>query len=141
MNRYGARKRAPVPVFIAMTIVLFVFSLSAADSFGLVPYYIDGSSPSLTTSGTEPSRSLALRDLPELGSELEGPATSHEPRATSLPERIAISAIGLDLPVQNPSTRDIETLDEYLKEGPVRYVDSARLGEKGNVTKPLAQET
>ena len=50
-----------------------------------------------------------------------------------MPERIAISAIGLDLPVQNPSTRDIETLDEYLKEGPVRYVDSARLGEKGNV--------
>ena len=30
-------------------------------------------------------------------------------------------------------TRDIAALDELLKDGPVRYVDSSRLGEKGNV--------
>lgn len=50
-----------------------------------------------------------------------------------MPERIVIPAIGLDLNVQNPSTRDIAALDVFLKNGPVRYVDSAKLGEKGNV--------
>ena len=43
------------------------------------------------------------------------------------------ASIGLDLNIQNPATRDIGTLDEILKDGPARYVDSALLGEKGNV--------
>jgi LPXTG-site transpeptidase (sortase) family protein len=41
--------------------------------------------------------------------------------------------VSIDLPVQNPNTRDIEVLDTLLQDGPVRYVDSAQLGEKGNV--------
>ncbi|OGG79591.1 hypothetical protein A3A39_02060 [Candidatus Kaiserbacteria bacterium RIFCSPLOWO2_01_FULL_54_13] len=116
--------RAPVPVFMASTIVIFFLSLSAADSVGFVPCYLDG-----TCNG-----SVALSNLPELG---ETPVNSEQQTANSqptvLPERIVISEIDLDLPVQNPETRDIATLDEFLKDGPVRYVDSARLGEKGNV--------
>lgn len=44
-----------------------------------------------------------------------------------------ISEVDIDLPIQNPESRDIKVLDEILKKGPVRYVDSARLGENGNV--------
>jgi LPXTG-site transpeptidase (sortase) family protein len=125
MRTSNMPKRAPVPVYMATTIVIFFLSLSAADSVGFVPYYVDGS---------EPSKSLALRDLPELGSETSEPLVVEEQSTLAvLPERIAISAIDLDLPVQNPNTRDIEELDEVLKDGPVRYVDSAQLGEKGNV--------
>jgi len=125
-NATRKAKRAPFPVYLSMAVVIFVCTLSAADSVGFVPCYVDD-----TPCSTE---SVALSNLPELGEELPFSNLQVEPEVPSvLPERIIISAIDLDLPVQNPQTRDIEKLDEYLKEGPVRYMDSAELGEKGNV--------
>lgn len=128
---YEARTSTPKPskkAFAAVFAVLFVLSFSAADSVGFVPYYIDGSAP----------RNIALADLPELGNKQQPVATSTAPVAEEAPapvkpERIIVSSIDLDLPIQNPSTRDIEALDEVLKKGPARYVDSALLGAKGNV--------
>ena len=126
--QFQAPRRAPAPVFMAATIVIFFLSLSAADSIGFVPCYVDGSE---CLPGQGENGAVALSNLPELGSD---PVPAPEiPEAVALPVRIAIAAINLDLPVQNPNTRDIEKLDELLKDGPVRYVDSARLGEKGNV--------
>src|SRR5581483_922442 len=49
------------------------------------------------------------------------------------PARIKIDSVGIDLPVQNPDTRDVNALDDLLKAGPARYVDSAELGQNGNV--------
>ncbi|MBI2613027.1 sortase [Candidatus Kaiserbacteria bacterium] len=133
-------QKPPKPVFVATTIVIFFLSLSAAESVGFVPCYVDGTectaeavSPAVFARGGGPE-TVALSSLPELG---PAPANSFQLTADSsqsvLPEQIVIPEIDLDLPVQNPETRDIATLDEYLKDGPVRYVDSARLGEKGNV--------
>jgi LPXTG-site transpeptidase (sortase) family protein len=121
----GTPKKPPFSVFLAATAVIFILSLSAADSVGFVPYYVDG---------TEPSRSrLALSDLPELGEEVTPVAEPEVIAEGVLPTRIRINAIGLDLPLSNPATRDLEELDAVLKDGPARYVDSAKLGEKGNV--------
>ena len=108
-------QKPPFGVFLSATIVIFFLTLSAADSVGLVPNYIDGS-----------NSKIALANLPQLG---EGNATAEG----ILPERIVISAIGMDLPIQNPATKDIDALTEVLKAGPARYVDSARPGEKGNM--------
>ena len=122
------RREAPKGVFVAVAVMLFFCSLSAADSIGFVPYYVDGS---------ESSREVALSDLPELGEENIQPiAAVVEPTVTEVgvkPEHISIASVDLDLPVQNPETRDIEKLDELLKKGPARYVDSALLGQKGNI--------
>lgn len=120
---HKSKQKPPKTVFLAATIVIFFSALSVADSVGLVPYYIDGSEPART-------ETLALSNLPELGEPVMLPAPAPE---AVLPTQITIDAINLDLTVQNPETRDIATLDEFLKKGPVRYVDSARLGEKGNV--------
>lgn len=110
--------------FLAATVVIFVMSLSAADSIGFVPYYIDG---------TEPTRSrVAISDLPELGEKKPISTPQPEPMGV-VPTRIRSAAINLDLQVQDSTTRDIDELTEMLKDGPVRYVDSAKLGEKGNV--------
>lgn len=121
-------KKAPFSVFLAATAVIFILSLSAADSVGFVPYYIDG---------TEPTRSkVALNELPELGEEEnqgQGIRDEGTQEAGIEPTRIRIGEIGLDLPVSNPETRDLEELDAVLKSGPARYVDSAKLGEKGNI--------
>lgn len=121
-------KKPPKRVFFAASTVMFFLLLSVADSVGFVPYYIDG---------TPSNKNLALQNLPELGEE-QTPAQPVQEEPTTVgpiasPSRIVISSIDLDLPVQNPGTRDVAALDELLKAGPARYVDSAKLGEKGNV--------
>lgn len=52
---------------------------------------------------------------------------------TTNPVHITIGSIDLDLPIQNPTTRDVNTLDALLVSGPARYSGSAKLGEDGNV--------
>lgn len=118
-------KRAPLRVYFSASIVMFFLTLSAADSVGLVPCSFDG------TCSTGASEDVRLSNLPELGTENE--TTTVTVATATLPGRIVIPAISLDLPVQNPSTRDINALDTLLQSGPARYVDSAKLGEKGNV--------
>lgn len=139
-----AQKGPPAPVFVATTIVIFFLSLSAAESVGFVPCYVDGTectanvpARSISVGPFDANREVvALSELPELGPSTD---SMNSPQAGSglvsgvEPERIVISEVNIDLPVQNPQTRDIPTLDVYLKKGPVRYVDSAKLGEKGNV--------
>src|SRR3989338_445893 len=130
---YTNRQKPPKRVFFAAVVVVFFCTVSAADSVGFVPNYIDGS--------PAPSRAdvVSLADLPQLG-ELnvqmnpDGGTGQATPAVVAvLPERIKISAIGLDLPVQNPATKDINALDTLLQKGPARYVDSAKLGASGNM--------
>lgn len=120
----NTKPETPFSVFLALVVFIFFCSLSVADSIGFVPYYIDGSTP-LTTSDTATADPAAtFREIAHIG----------EPSVPTVsPTHIAIPAINLDLPVQNPTTRDIATLDALLQSGPARYVDSARLGERGNV--------
>lgn len=124
-----APRKASFPAFCATTALIFVCAVSAAESVGFVPYYVDGSSPR--------SR-VAIADLPELGEEVVVSHPAPTPGAeasldTEKPVRIRIPAINLNLPLSNPETRDIAQLDEVLKKSPARYVDSALLGERGNL--------
>jgi LPXTG-site transpeptidase (sortase) family protein len=88
---------------------------------------------------------LALSDLPRLGELISSFASDDSedtqagvtvvevPETPVKPDRIIAPDISLDLSIQNPETRDIAQLDELLKTGPARFVDSALLGQKGNV--------
>jgi LPXTG-site transpeptidase (sortase) family protein len=128
LRHTSARQKPPFGVFLATTVVVFFCSLSAADSMGFVPYYIDGSSPSDT------SDVVPLSDLPMLGDSATSTTPAPAPSAkTIVPVHIKIPAVNIDLPVQNPDTRDVDTLDNLLKNGPARYVDSATLGEVGTM--------
>jgi len=117
-------------VFFAAVLVVFFTSLSTADSLGFVPDYIDGTTPA--SAGTQ---SVALSSLPQLGISADPAIASTSTPTTEgiLPVRIKIGAISMDLPVQNPDTRNVDTLDTLLQQGPARYVDSAKLGESGNM--------
>ncbi len=136
--------RPPFAVYLAATVILFVLTLSVADSLGLVPDYIDGTQGEHLayneTIENLPAQAGALpvSNLPELGREPvpAAPVTQTVPATnaqTAKPIKIIIPAIGMDLPVQNPTTRDLAALDTLLQKGPARYVDSAKLGMKGNV--------
>ncbi len=113
MNHSGHGRTAAA--FISAATLVFFMTLSAADSIGFVPYYVDG------TPGRD---DIAVADLPTLG---------EEPASAELPTHLSIPAIDLDLPVQNPTTRDVDALDALLQSGPARYVDSAPLGAPGNM--------
>ena len=115
-----SKKRPPLAVFLAASVVMFGLSLSAADSIGFVPCQIDN---------TCDQNSVALSNLPQLGVEGSAPANAQG----VLPVEIKIPSVGIDLPVQNPSTTDVDTLDALLNQGPARYVNSAELGVSGNV--------
>jgi len=128
LKHTAGRQKPPFGVFLATTIVVFFCSLSAADSFGFVPFYIDGTTP------VQASDNVPLSDLPVLGvSSLDTSAQSVANTQGVLPVHIKIPAVNIDLPVQNPGTRDVTTLDNLLKSGPARYVDSAKLGQTGNM--------
>ena len=134
-------KRPPFAVFLASTVVIFVSAVSAADSIGFVPYYIDGTSPAPREvvadagAGQSVSESIALSELPMLGEPIlmESIPGFVAPAQPVLPERVSIDAIGLDLPIQNIDSRNLSVLDLALEKGPVRYVDSSLLNVPGNM--------
>ena len=55
------------------------------------------------------------------------------PAQIFLPERIRIPILGTDLPIENPTSRDVSVLDRALLQSVVRYPGSGLLGEDGNV--------
>lgn len=80
----------------------------------------------------------ALDLLPEEGTvAVDGDALSASASLalgeTEKPVRIEIPAIELEATVANPTSTSVETLDNALLDGVVRYPTSAELGEKGNV--------
>ena len=127
MNAPQYSKNPPKRVFLAAVVLIFFSTMSALESVGFVPSYIDGST-TLTTSGTASAQpgEVRLSDLPQLA---ESPAI---PQGV-LPERIRSAAIDLDVVVLNPDTRDLKELDGWILKGAVRYVDSAKLGAPGNM--------
>lgn len=119
---HESAKKPPVGVFLAASIVMFFMTLSSADSIGFVPCSIDGTCTA--------ADSVALSSLPQLGVTADSSATT---TAGVLPARIQIPSINMDLAIQNPDTRNVDALDTLLSDGPARYVDSAELGETGNM--------
>ena len=118
----SGNSKPPFGVFLATTVVVFVLSLSAADSFGFVPCQIDN---------TCDQNSVALSSLPQLGITSDS-GTSTQSSGIE-PTEIKIPSVGIDLPVQNPTTTDVGALDALLNKGPAHYVNSADLGQSGNI--------
>ncbi len=55
------------------------------------------------------------------------------PLQPELPTRVVAPSIGLDAPVVNPTSTDVELLDKELLKGAVRYPTSAQMGVDGTV--------
>jgi LPXTG-site transpeptidase (sortase) family protein len=101
-------------LFLAVSVVVFLVSVVALAWLDLLP---------------EASTTLAVSASPGI----VPTTTTPEPIIAELPTKIAIPAIGLSANVANPTTTDVEVLDNALLKGAVRYPTSAKLGEEGNV--------
>lgn len=144
----------------AVALLLFLLSLSALNSVGLVPDYIDGTGTFAYDTAPvhavpDAQGNLALSDIPRLGDEVvltpvSDSSVAHADSAAAVsvvaplavavetpapiePERIVIHGVGIDLPVSNPQTTDVAALDEALLTSVVRYPLSAELNQEGNV--------
>ena len=60
-------------------------------------------------------------------------ASGVSPGVAEDPVKLEIPAIGLSTVIANPATTNLETLDQLLLSGAVRYPTSAQLNEDGNV--------
>ncbi len=153
---YAAGKANTVATTSVATL-LFVLSLSALNSVGLVPDYVDGTGTFALDTGTttpvdalpDSEGRLALNDIPRLGDEVVlTPIVAATPSTPVViaplaqpvqvvapiePERIVIHGLSIDLPVSNPQTTDVAALDQALLTSVVRYPLSAELNQDGNV--------
>jgi LPXTG-site transpeptidase (sortase) family protein len=122
-------QKPPVAVFLAATVLLFFCAISAADSIGFVPDYIDGTTPDVAAASTDTAAPVAIAQSSNQGTV---PSTSAMPTGIE-PVKLIIPAANMNLPVQNPTTTDVSALDALLKNGPAHYVGSADLGQSGNL--------
>lgn len=107
--------------FLAIFLLVFFFTLSALVAMGAAPTFV-----------MHIPRDHIYTPLP-----LPAEPVQSEPLFTQgegeLPIGIDIPSVGVKANVGNPSSTDVEALDEALLSGAVRYPTSAKLGEDGNV--------
>jgi len=128
MSAHNTRNnRAPTSVYLATAIVIFFLALSAADSVGWVPCQIDGTCTAVVGAAPTDTNIATQSGVTAVQSTVIAPA------GAILPTHIKITAVGIDLPVQDPTTTDLGALDTILQKGPARYADSATLGAGGNM--------
>lgn len=103
--------------FLGIFAFIFLVSVVTLGKWDLLP---DTAAASAAADSAHPSVSVSVHP-------------SNPIVAPELPTKIEISAIGLAASIANPTTTNVESLDQYLLSGAVRYPTSARLGETGNV--------
>ena len=121
-------QKPPFTVYLAASVVIFFLTLSAADSIGFVPCQLDDTCT--TTAVADPG--LPLTDISQNSDAPTNFDTTKADEGT-LPTQIRIAAIGLDLPVQNPSTTDLAALDTLLQNGPARHAQTGKPGGEQNI--------
>lgn len=112
-------------IFLSIFLTVFVLSFGVLALIGIVPEELaDPESPSLVAlvnakaDTTSNSGVTVIRPIQKENGEV--------------PMRLVIAKIDVNQPILNPSSRDVNQLDEELKKGVVRYPGSGLLGD-GNV--------
>lgn len=152
-----------VDPFLLLVVTMWVFacSLFLLNSIGFVPYYVSGEAPTVSEEKVErvylTNADIAKKTLDSRQQTIDSqptpaipptnpndpflsPIQNNLPSATTaapdlpfLPERIILPGLNRELPVVNPASSDVATLDRELLEAVVRYPGSGLLNEDGNV--------
>jgi LPXTG-site transpeptidase (sortase) family protein len=83
----------------------------------------------------EPSKENTSEAHASTSTVVETPVAQPQVKVTAgeLPVRVVAAKIGLNVSIKNPSSTNVDVLDEALLSGSVRYPGSAKLGENGTV--------
>lgn len=115
--RAGVRAYEKKWAFLGMFALGFLGSAGTLAHFNLLPEMLA-------------AEAAAVTEVPNVTLGASAPKAIE---AIEFPTKIDIPAIGLSASIANPTTVNIEVLDEKLLAGAVRYPTSASLGEVGNV--------
>jgi LPXTG-site transpeptidase (sortase) family protein len=107
--------------FLVVFLVVFFLSFCVLLALDLVP---DAPTPAV---------SLAASPLIAQATALSPNVADAFPAAAEDPVKVAIPSLNISAPVWNPTTTNVQKLDDALLKGAVRYPTSAKLGENGNV--------
>ncbi len=122
LHQVGEKKWLYLSAFLSV----FFLTLSVLVLLGLAPTFVMGPASRIGLVGTEvPAPSTSA---PQNG--IDAPFENGQGES---PIGIEIPSVGVKANVSNPSSTDIDVLDEALLKGAVRYPTSAKLGEEGNV--------
>ncbi len=103
--------------FIFYFAVVFVLAFVLLYTAGLVPQSLRQDEGDSFKTLWDKAQKKAIEDQLKQGS-----------MVAESPTRIVIDKIGVDSPISNPNTTNVTTLDDYLKQGAVRYPGSGLLG-------------
>lgn len=141
-----ATQRIDPFLFLVVTMWVFASTLFLLNAAGFVPYYIDGSAPTVSDTthreyltdadvNTSPVTTNPVQTPPHT-SDMQQPlpgVITEVPDVAFLPERIRIPDLDKELVVVNPVKNDVATLDRELLDAVVRYPESGLLNEDGNI--------
>jgi LPXTG-site transpeptidase (sortase) family protein len=110
--------------FVIYFVIIFLVLFSLLYSVGLIPESLKNNEGDTVSTLWDKAQKKTVQNDSRRGSSVVIKAEE--------PKRIVIDKIGVDAAVSNPSTTNVATLDEYLKQGAVRYPSSGLLGQ-GNM--------
>jgi LPXTG-site transpeptidase (sortase) family protein len=142
MSTPRAQEHSPL-LFLVFFSWIFAGSLALLNLAGFVPYYVDGTAPTLSDvyiPGEEqvdtPQGETATPEVTTADDDPEDdmPIVAPPPEVIGyLPERMEIPSLKKVLPVASPQSRDVAVLDKALLKAVVRYPGSGLLGKEGNL--------
>jgi LPXTG-site transpeptidase (sortase) family protein len=107
-------------IFFSIFVLVFAISVAGLAQLDLLPTIASAKeNGNMLGSATNQMAAISLNAL--------------APMLPELPTKIVIPTINLSATISNPTTTDINVLDNDLLSGAVRYPTSARLGENGNI--------
>lgn len=125
--------------FLAAFVLVLLLTVQVCMAVGFVPDSIDASSTAVATVATSNlnlNNSALVAAVPLTDSDDSGvaaPVNGALNMNGELPTKVVIPEIGVNTPVTNPDTLDVNALDSYLSYSAARYPTSATLDQQGNV--------
>lgn len=123
-------------LFLVIFSWIFAGTLALLNLGGYVPYYVDGTAPTLSDVYIpgEEQVDVPVITTPEDTEEVDPGEVALPPELIGyLPEKIIIPSLNKTLTVASPQSRDVAVLDKALLKAVVRYPGSGLLGKEGNI--------
>ncbi len=124
-------------LFLVLFSWIFAGSLALLNLGGYVPYYVDGTPPTVSDVYIPGEENIDTPVAPltePVPEDVSGEPVELPPELIGyLPEKIIIPSLNKTITVASPQSRDVAVLDKALLKAVVRYPGSGLLGKEGNI--------